>query len=156
MVHSWSPRRHRQPPLHRWRPPDLLGAGDIVTIAEQVRWGDTTDWTPRVGAYRTHRHDYDEDFEEILDIAKSSIPANDIDFAPSVLEAFLDNALHLMRIGFNKAKRRFGPHPFHAYDTFNRIRDAVIFHARHLEFAGQEFILSYGNGKAFCHEHYLD
>lgn len=129
---------------------DAVGKADIITIAEDTFCGD---WTPRLGAYRTHRHDYDEDFHEIIDIARKALPANfdPEDLTRFPLEAFLDNALHLMRIGFNKARRRFGD-GFRALDTFEAIKRAVAPHAKHVEYSGQQFLLSYGNGRAFCHE----
>ncbi len=67
------------------------------------------------------------------------------------LDSFLDNALHLMRMGFNKAKRRWGMGHL-GIDTFQAIRDAVRPYAQRPEFAGQEYRLSYGDGRARCTE----
>jgi hypothetical protein len=129
-------------------------AYDVVTCADEVT-GEYNRWWPALGQYRTRPHDYDEDFMEILAKARPMIVEQNADCERDdwPLDAFMENALHLMRMGFNKAKRRFGMHCLGA-DTYCAIRDAIRPQAKHLEFAGQEFRLSYGDGRAYCQEVY--
>jgi hypothetical protein len=67
------------------------------------------------------------------------------------MEAFMDNALHLMRTGFRKAQRRFGD-GYEGVSLFRSIRDAIRPHAKHLDFPGQEFLLTYAGTRAACRE----
>lgn len=125
-------------------------ASDITRMAAELSG---CDWWPRLGRYRTHQHDYDEDFLEALEIARRDIRQElrdneDQDFP---LEAYLDNALHLMRRGFRKAERRFGS-GFEGYTLFRRIRDAVA--TSRPDYEGQEFLLGYGKGWATVREIY--
>lgn len=130
-------------------------AGDVLNIAMDWRNMESPAWYPRIGRYRTKPHDYDDEFKEILDKARPMIERemrdDEYDFP---MEAFMDNALHLMRMGFNKAKRRFGM-GWEGSELFVAIRDAVQPHMKWVEMEGQEYILSYGNGRATCREdHY--
>jgi hypothetical protein len=137
-----------------WTAPTTSVAHDVVTCAMDFDYREDRRWYPRLGQYRTHRHDYDEDFMGILEEAKPMIRSNfdqDEDQDRFPMEAFIDNALHLMRRGFRKAERRFG-NRFVGIDTFRAVRDAIRPHAKHLDFPGQEFRLSYGDGRARCVE----
>lgn len=105
-------------------------------------------WVP--SGLKTRPHDCDEDFLEIITHARESFSGydRDDDFDD---EVYLADCLHLMRIGFNKAKRRFGD-GYTAHDLYHRIKFAVGPYAKHPEYEGQQFTLSYGNGRAECRE----
>jgi hypothetical protein len=131
-----------------WTPIQSLG-WELVTIASQT---DSSEggWRPRHHRYRTHRHDYDEEFMEAIDFARPKIRDELRDNEGHLdVEAFLDNALHLMRRGFRKAERRFGD-GFLGVDTFRRVMEAIKPHAKNLDGPGQLFRLSYGDGRATC------
>ncbi len=126
-------------------------ASDLSRMARDVCYSEG--WRPRLGRYRTQRHDHDESFESILQYAREEIPkeldAEELRSLP--LEAYLDNALHLMRRGFRKAERRFGDR-FAGINLFKAIQQAVK--RTHIDFEGQEFRLAYGDGKASVTEIY--
>lgn len=107
----------------------------------------------------TRAHDHDEDFLEIIAIAREDIPKEyggfDEALNPDEMERYLSEALHRMRTGFRKATRRFGER-FGSNNQMRAIKDAVSSVAKHIEFEGQEFILSYGNGEAEIREFYGD
>ncbi|MBA3831641.1 MAG: hypothetical protein H0X34_07070 [Chthoniobacterales bacterium] len=111
-------------------------------------------------------HLYDEDFAEIIEIARRDIPreynnmgngsegedANG--WSPElheIFETYLTLALHRMRAGFRKAEKRFGD-GFAGHSLFVAIRDAVGDAVKSVDYEGQEFRLSYGNGEATCTE----
>lgn len=98
----------------------------------------------------TRPHDYDSDFLECIEIARKDIPhesncPRDWEEIAPHLETYLALALRRMRIGFRKAQKRYGK-GFHGSNQFVAIREAVA--AARVEFEGQEFRLSYGNGEA--------
>lgn len=99
--------------------------------------------------------DHDEDFLEILEIARHDIPREyspeDID--REELEQYLTEALHRMRTGFRKANKRFGSR-FASNSQMRAIKEAVESVAGHIDYEGQEFVLSYGDGKATVREFY--
>lgn len=134
-------------------PVDAIGMGDIVNIATDWNNQENPRWYPRFEQYRIKPHVHDDDFMEILEIARDSIPRNldseTMEHFP--LEEFLDSALHLMRRGFNKARRRFGD-GHQGSETYCAIRDAVEPYARQHDLIGREFLLGYGRGEARCVE----
>lgn len=136
-----------------WRCPYETIAGDVLTCASDLDTSEAWDrWEPHLGRYRTRRHDYDEDFMEVLSKARPMVQRElEHNEAHFPMEAFFDNALHLMRSGFNKAKRRFGM-GYQGIDTYRAIMEAVRPNAKHLDGPGQEFILAYGDGEARCYE----
>ncbi|WP_420381692.1 hypothetical protein [Novosphingobium sp.] len=123
-------------------------ASDIVRMLRDL---DGSDWWPELGRYRTHSTYYEDDFADILRIAREDIPkelnAEDLRDAP--VEAYLDNALHLMRSGFRKAERRFGDR-FAGLNLYKAIQEEVG--RVSIDYEGQEFILGYGNGEATLRE----
>jgi hypothetical protein len=136
-------------PWARWRAIHDSIAGNVLTCAMDLG-NEGQDWWPELGKYRTNRHDYDDDFLEILECAKPMIRAETRDNEDRFpMAAFMDNALHLLRIGFNKSRRRWGDDTL-GVDTFRAVKRAINPHAKYLEFPGQEFRLSYGNGEARC------
>lgn len=101
-------------------------------------------------------HDYDESFSECIRIARQDIPREWGDGPMETaelahVEEYLALALRRMRIGFRKAQKRYGS-GFYASNLFVAIREAVA--DTRVEFEGQEFILSYGNGEARISERY--
>ena len=135
---------------------EAVGLGDFGLIGRDWWWSDKR-WYPRFGQYRTRAHDYDDDFRDILEAAKFGIKSEmDCEGVTDFpMEEFLENSLHLLRIGFNKARRRWGDGML-ATDTYCAIRDAIEPHAKRVEFEGQEFLLSYGGGRARCVEFFPD
>jgi hypothetical protein len=132
-----------------WSPVQTLG-WELVTIARHTAEGENVHWSPRLGRYHTRRHDYDEDFMEAIDFARPKIREEVRDSEGFFdIEAFLENALHLMRRGFRKAQRRFGDDTL-GIDTFRRFKEAVAQHCKNVEAPGEEYRLSYGNGRVTC------
>jgi hypothetical protein len=125
-------------------------ASDIIRMARDL---DGAGWWPRIGKYRTRAHDEDEAFECILQYAREGIPKelDGEEMQDFPLEAYLENALHLMRRGYRKAERRFGER-FQGINLFKAIKDAV--NGARPEWEGQEFILGYGEGEASLREVY--
>lgn len=138
-------------------------ASDIINMFRDI---DGSYWLPSIGQYRTHRCDYDEDFQDIIEEARKGIRAEYTDMGRgdpdedeqgwtadlfNIRDAYLDNALHLMRRGFRKAQRRFGD-GYVGINQFKAIKQAVKLHRP--EFEGQEFRLAYGNGEARVDEIY--
>lgn len=150
----------------RGRHGDLLSGNNFHTPAVNVAsdltrmfrdLGSCRYW-PGVRTPRTYRHDYDEDFLEIIAIARRDIPreADSMNRTErELMEAYLTDALHYMRTGYRKAQRRFerrrNEYNWKAPNQFAAIRDAVK--ACRPEYVGQEFVLTYGNGEARCVEY---
>lgn len=109
-------------------------------------------------------HDYDDDFREIIEIARRDIPREHNDMGPelhAIFDEYLTLALYRMRAGYRKAERRFtrdGASDWNGYNLFRAVKEAVKSAVSHIDFEGQEFILRYGNGEATCRpaydEHY--
>lgn len=123
-------------------------ASDITRMFADWVYSDKRYCGPWRGAEGTRKHDYDSDFLECIAIARRDIPnehdESETDLFPHI-EAYLALALRRMRIGFRKAQKRYGK-GFHGSNQFVAIREAVA--SAHVEFEGQEFRLSYGNGEA--------
>lgn len=132
--------------------PEQSLAHDVESVFHDLLASED-EWLPRIGQYRTHQHECDDVFDEIIKHAGKAIERSESDydhFDRDMFNAFLENAKHLMRIGHNKSQRRWG-NQYYGTDTFNRIQEAVSEHAPHAE-EGQEFILGYGGGEATCRE----
>lgn len=113
---------------------------------------------PGNGRVGIRPHLYDEDFCEILDLARQDVLKNyeseyDETYEGDYLETYMTFALHRMRAGFRKAERRFGSQ-FCGHSTYRAIVDAVALTAKNIEYEGQEFILRYGNCDATLREVY--
>ena len=63
------------------------------------------------------------------------------------------SVIHYLRRGYSKAKKRFGSMS-KAHYMFWNIAEAVNPVAKHLEFEGQQFKLSYDANRAYCSEFY--
>ena len=131
--------------------PQTNVASDVSRMLQD--WLDET--TPRCHQFTfTRPCDYDEDFDEILAIARKNIRAEDPECVSSgAADEYLIEAKHRLRIGFRKAWRRFDGSGFAGNNQFRAIKEAVDQHLRWgPEFEGQEFILTYGGGEANMRE----
>lgn len=99
-------------------------------------------------------------FGAILDCVKrdalSEIDAEDHKAAHRQLRPYLHAALRHMRAGYRKAARRFKGDAQATNNLFWSIAKAIDPYAKHPEYEGQEFELSYdfATGKAWCEEFY--
>jgi hypothetical protein len=137
-------------------------ASDLTRMFPE--WG-ADGYPPRAHRLRaTHPCDYDEDFQEIIAIARRDAwrehndmgrgePGEDEHgWTPALrqeLDDYLDEALHRMRMGFRKACRRFGI-GYESNSQMRAVKDAVHNATRQIDYEGQEFILGYGDGDATC------
>jgi hypothetical protein len=125
-------------------------ADDLTRMFEQ--WQVEPEWhRPNL---RTRRHDMDDDFEQCIAQARIDIPkefphrwVEDDRAERELMNQYLTEALHRMRIGYRKAERRFGTDS-KGESMFIAIREAVKSAVKDIEFEGQEFILRYGRGRA--------
>lgn len=113
---------------------------------------------------RTYKHICDRDFEEILQYGKED-SINELlsqygegECCPYLYEAYFRNALHFLRVGYNKAKRRF-PNQYQVNDLFFNMT-TIINHNIDLTslYVGQEYLLGYDmhrvTVKEIVNEHY--
>lgn len=117
-------------------------ASDFVRMARDGFW---ENWTPPKQGKRAHL--YDDDFRSILEDARPQIRAEIEDMEA---DDYLQTALQLMRVGFNKAERRFGDR-FAGINQFKAIQEAVAKAVKWIDWEGQEYLLAYGNGEAKCY-----
>jgi len=99
-----------------------------------------------VPALHTCPHECDEDFEHIISLARPIIMReayDEEDADPDRIDAFLQPVIGHMRTGYRKATKRFG-HDYESNNLYHAIKRAWTTP----EYAGQEFILAYGNGQA--------
>lgn len=117
-----------------------------------------------LNAPRTCRVEHDEDLRDILRIAMTDIPREvefDADDTPELRRRMAEYervCLPLMRIGYRKAKRRYGS-GIEANTLFWLIAEAVQPYLQHQRLdVGMRYELAYGHrdGSAFarCFEHY--
>lgn len=101
----------------------------------------------------THIHeDLEEDLDEIMVEAKKIIKAEAYEHADLVgSDEFLEAARRRFRIGYRKATKRFGS-DFSSNCVYRNIRHAVEKTVKHIDFEGQEFLLSYSSNEAKCRE----
>lgn len=139
--------------VYSYYSPDRTLAIEVSRCASDLNNEEDQTWHPRIGRYRTHAHHCDEEFEEIIKMAKPMI-RDEVGHSEGFfdIEAFADNALHLMRTGYRMAERRWGRY---GIDQFIAIRNAVRPHAKcatNAGIEGREFRLSYGGNRARCVE----
>jgi len=103
---------------------------------------------------RTYSHDYDEDFRDIINLARHDylreLQDRDISDYNQQIPEYFDACLHCMRSGFNKAARRFAN--IDANGLFWEIAKTVDPHAKHIEYEGQQFRLGYDSNQVQCYE----
>lgn len=129
-------------------------AADISRMFSEL--GAVGIYWPRVGKYRTKAHLYDGDFFEIIEKARHGIIADyncgsDEPLDRQLMTAYLENALHLMRSGFNKAGRRFGD-SYASNSAYRFILEAVKQTTKFIDYEGQEFRLRWSMDSADCYE----
>lgn len=140
-------------------------ASDIVRMFSQWDGEEQGDCGPGGLSVGKRAHPlYEEDFAEIVEIARSQMPREYTDmgrgdpdedengWSPDLhaqVETYLTLARQRMRAGFRKAEKRFGD-GFEGWELFRAIKEAVA--RSRPDFEGQEFLLSYGNGEATCRE----
>jgi hypothetical protein len=111
---------------------------------------------------RTRQCEADETFADVLDFAEERYSG---EFSYSEVEtrahaatqwpAFRSLCLARMRTGFRKAYRKWEHKGrFAANRTFWAVADAVSPHTQHIEYVGQTFKLTYGDGVAHCEPDY--
>jgi hypothetical protein len=118
--------------------------------------------------HKTRPHRWDDSFYSILEIAKpkilEQIESGDLksyrietelmrERYISRMNTFFNDAIHYMRTGVRKAEKRFGEGP-KANTLFWNIAEAVEPFAKHCEYEGQEYILTYNWNEAKCREVY--
>lgn len=105
----------------------------------------------------THEHDQDDSFETIIEIAQSQFYSEFGKTSASV-EWYWEAALHLMRQGYNMAKKRFERkgNRWTANTMFWNIAEAVDSIINNVEYEGQQFRLAYDSTDAHCSEIYPD
>ena len=93
----------------------------------------------------THNHNHDETFDIIINYFKEDV--SNIADNVSMLATFTAIIKARLRIGYNKASRRFKT-AIHANNLFWSIADAANEVIKHELIEGQQFRLAYGNGQA--------
>ena len=125
-----------------WHSPQSNVAADVVNMFDG--------WDGEAGgSVRTHAHDYDDDFRDIIQIARQDIPKNWPEAKSADIEAYLTVVLHRLRTGFRKAEKRYGAH-FDGHNLFYAVREAVKAVLAVVEYEGLEFVLTYRDGVATC------
>lgn len=129
-------------------------AHDVTRMFEQWRDQEHAYCGPGYGRIGIRAHDYDEDFREIVGQAKAMIfQEADENWNDADLEQYAQFAMHRLRSGFSKAKRRYEGHGksrYYGHGMFRAIKEAVAPQIKHLDWEGQELVLRYGNGEATC------
>lgn len=130
-------------------------ASDVTRMFSE--FSSDPDFGPGWRSIGTRPHLYDEDFQEIIEIARHDIlrEFNDMGNGSegedengwnaelhALFTDYLTLALHRMRAGFRKAEKRFGS-DYTGHSLFCDIRDAVKSAVRDIDYEGQEFRLSY-------------
>ena len=109
----------------------------------------------RVEIKNTHGHDWDDAFDEMIQVGVrlfiNEMKDRDEKIDYRRLDQFKQEAKHLLRTGFRKSQNRHGDGT-RVNTQFWNIAEVVDQHA-HTEWEGMEYVLSYGNGRAACHEY---
>jgi hypothetical protein len=105
----------------------------------------------------TRSHYQDESFNEIIEIAKDSYLSDmkdEIEDGEEIdpLCDYFEQSLHLFRTGYRKAEKRFKN--VCANSMFRNIEYAVDGIIKHLEYEGQQFVLTYTADNAYCDEYF--
>lgn len=131
-------------------------ARDVVRMFRDHWYGASVDLRKRY----TRPCEADHAIDGVLEFAERSYRAEiDTDDVPladvrKAWRAYKAAVRHRMRTGYRKAYRRWERHGRHAANSmFWRVADAVQPYTR-AEFEGQQFKLTYGDGRAYCEEHF--
>jgi hypothetical protein len=136
----------------RGRHGDLRTGRNIHSPAENIAFDITRmfpDWQQetRQRFVPTRCCVYDEDFREMIEIARRDIRREHEPSERGGLDAYLDETLHRLRIGFRKARRRFGG-GYAGYEQFAVVQQAAADAVEMIDFEGQEFVLAYDRRQA--------
>jgi hypothetical protein len=161
---QWGNMMQDRPSYHS---PEVSIASDVTRMFGE--FSADPDFGPGGLKAGSRPHDHDESFESIVAIARADIPREHRDMGhgnkeqedengwDSDLHAlfadYLTLALHRMRIGFRKAKKRFeakGASRHNAGNMMYSIKEAIQEVAPHLDYEGQEFVLTYTSKGATC------
>lgn len=109
---------------------------------------------------RTRPGDWDEALESII-TEGIKLSHDELEYYDDVsalekarLAIYAGQAIHFMRKGIIKAKKRFDGDAMRANRIFWDIARAVDPYAKHCDIEGQQFKLTYSKNGAFCEEHY--
>lgn len=134
-------------------------AGDVTRMFGE--WGWRENYYEGPGSLREGSRpipEMESDFAATLEIARKDIPGEHIRDVGGeereaelreMIEPYLALALRRMRIGYRKARRRYGD-GYRGADQFVSVRDAIKEASAWVEVEGQRFRLSYGDGRAVC------
>ena len=131
-------------------------ASDVTRMfSDHVRGGQDVSYEP----LRTRPCDADEALASILDYADSlylsEFNEDEYEEARRRWGAYRAVALHRMRLGYRKARRKWEKRGRYAANSqFWAIAEAIDRAAKHPEFEGMRYKLRYGNGEAYCKEDY--
>ena len=136
--------RRDRPAYHS---PELDIASDVSNMAGMF-WNGVP---LRVSYKNTKPHDQDENFQEIINMARSDF-YSEYDQTAGVIPEYWEACLHYMRTGYRKAAKRFNNRSMLANSMFWNIADACDSACQHVEYEGQTFRLSYTADDASCFE----
>lgn len=129
-------------------------ASDISRMARDLTGADTY-WPGATHIEPEPEHDFDDEFAVIITDARRQIIAelDEDELSDFPMEAYLADAMHLLRRGFRKAEALYGDY-FGGANIFIAVRDAVDRIKREIQFEGQEFLLTIDieEGVASCQE----
>ena len=127
-------------------------ASDFARMCRDFLWNDE-----RLNPPVTRALDEDETFREIISIAKrearGEIEPDEAREHADRIRQFWAACLPFMRIGYRKARKRFGD-SYTANRQFWAIADALDPLLKSCEYAGQQIELTYGDGQARAWEYY--
>lgn len=101
---------------------------------------------------RTRACGHDSDIQEAIAHARHDLPREYDDLDRLEMECYLEEALHRMRNGYRKARRKYGD-GYKGANLFTSIRDAIK-SGYPPEVEGQEYTLSYDERNAWLTERY--
>jgi hypothetical protein len=134
-------------------------ASDVVRMFRDHLLG--SQWVDYANLNRTRPCDADEALLCVLEHAERDYIGEFNDDAEERRQArdawpkYRRLALHRMRTGYRKARRKWEPRGRYAANSqFWAIAEAVDKHAKHVEIEGQRYTLRWGYGEAYCEETY--
>ncbi len=125
-------------------------ASDFARMVQDHQWNGE-----KLYAGKTEAHGHDNTFCEIVRLAKRDARQEMEDIDAALWKEFWSVCVPFMRIGFDKAEKRFGD-GLKANTQFWSIAEALQPYMQRAEYEGQRIELSWGNGEAFCDEILFD
>lgn len=126
---------------------------DIVNLGEIYYRG--VDYRNPVPVTRRSGDRYDNDFDAFMEDAARYLREGVREWGDEEekerAEYFLSTAIHFIRVGYRKARKKY-PNEYRMYDRFKNIERVVDTVLRDVEFEGQVFELSVVGTDARCHE----